>query len=235
MGKPRENPLYKNRNFNFQFSIILSYPESVRSTPEMRRMGSAPSNRPYGELAPSSKMMANPMRSSHVDLNSLVCSSISEQLRHRRKNLEAATAHWPNVEAVVETAISLGDQSTMIDLLNVINRRASSWSLAVCAKLLTQSEQCSINQMLITKETTTLETLLDTLNLIARNFSQIIYDNITSSENARDLQSEDRKERAEICYNSLRQAKSVLQSRSQSEGNHLNGRIRTVLIALSDY
>ena len=47
-------------------------------------------------------------RAATVDILS---ANILDSLKNRRQNLELVTAQWPDVEAVIDSAISLGDQA----------------------------------------------------------------------------------------------------------------------------
>ena len=53
-----------------------------------------------------------------------------------RENLVSACESWPDVESVLDNTIALEDETVLIDLLNVINRRINVWNLSMCHKLL---------------------------------------------------------------------------------------------------
>jgi len=98
---------------------------------------SVPSLAPASDMLPAqSPRLVDPK--SHGDQNRLsnqgisraatvdiLSANILDSLKNRRQNLELVTAQWPDVEAVIDSAISLGDQSTIIDLLNILNRRVN--------------------------------------------------------------------------------------------------------------
>jgi hypothetical protein len=77
----------------------------------------------------------------------------------------------------------------VIDLLNILNRRLAAWSLSLCTKLLKSGDSCSLQVILLSKDISTKETALDSIHLIAKNFTNIIFDNINSQHSAKlDLQ-----------------------------------------------
>jgi len=52
------------------------------------------------------------MRDQNINAGNILSSSIYEELKNRRENLESATTHWPNVDTVIESALALGDKDT---------------------------------------------------------------------------------------------------------------------------
>ena len=66
-----------------------------------------PSNEPSRRASAGDR---NPMRDQKMSVGGILSSSIYDELKHRRENLESATIHWPNVDAVIDNAFALGDQ-----------------------------------------------------------------------------------------------------------------------------
>ena len=107
-----------------------------------------------------------------------------------RENLVAACESWPDVELVLDNCVALEDETVLIDLLNVINRRINVWNLSMCYKLLSgkffssesrpgySETKPSLLSLVMSKEASTLETVLDGLCLIGRHFGSIINENL---------------------------------------------------------
>uniref|UniRef100_F7EBA1 Katanin p80 WD40 repeat-containing subunit B1 n=1 Tax=Ornithorhynchus anatinus TaxID=9258 RepID=F7EBA1_ORNAN len=94
-------------------------------------------------------------------------------LTSRHKNLDTVRAAWTagDIKASVDSAVAINDLSVVVDLLNIINQKASLWKLDLCTTVLPQ-----IEKLLQSKYESYVQTGCTSLKLILQRFLPLITD-----------------------------------------------------------
>lgn len=137
-------------------------------------------------------------------------------LNNRHKNLEIVRAIWSSgdIMTAVNTAMSMRDQSLVIDLLNVLNLKQTLWNLDLCTLMLPH-----IKDLIISKYETYVNVGCASLRLVLKNFSHVIKANIQPPpSSAIDLSREERHRKCSECYATLVKVRAALESKEQMSG-----------------
>ncbi|XP_015266281.1 PREDICTED: katanin p80 WD40 repeat-containing subunit B1 [Gekko japonicus] len=94
-------------------------------------------------------------------------------LTSRHKNLDAVRAKWStgDIKTSMDSAVDINDLSVVVDLLNIINQKASLWKLDLCTVVLPQ-----IEKLLQSKYESYVQTGCTSLKLILQRFLPLITD-----------------------------------------------------------
>ena len=140
---------------------------------------------------PVSQSHASPMshHSSTALLQNLINDSIDFKLKNRTQALEAISDSYPDFDAIVSNSFSLADEGAIIDILKLINRNITVWSLGMVATILNPNQSVSFGQLILSGNPSASETILETIKVILKYFENTILDNIdTPSHGGIDLQ-----------------------------------------------
>uniref|UniRef100_A0A8C5QRU4 Katanin p80 WD40 repeat-containing subunit B1 n=1 Tax=Leptobrachium leishanense TaxID=445787 RepID=A0A8C5QRU4_9ANUR len=98
-------------------------------------------------------------------------------LTSRMKNLDLVRAVWStgDIKTSMDSAVAINDLSVVVDLLNIINQKASMWKLDLCLAVLPQ-----IEKLLQSKYESYLQTGCLSLKLILQRFLPLIMDTLAS-------------------------------------------------------
>ncbi|XP_054917560.1 katanin p80 WD40 repeat-containing subunit B1 isoform X3 [Dermacentor andersoni] len=150
-------------------------------------------------------------------------STIAEQhktllavLHHRLKNIKIVLAQWSTKDPkmALDTAINMNDQSTLVDILNVVVLRPQIWTLDMCQTILP-----AIFDLLQSKYESYMSTGCACLRILLKNFASVIKTNITAPPGVGvDISREERYNKCMSCYNQLLSIRSFLLKRQTMQG-----------------
>ncbi|XP_042143033.1 katanin p80 WD40 repeat-containing subunit B1 isoform X5 [Ixodes scapularis] len=137
-------------------------------------------------------------------------------LHHRLRNIKIVLAQWStkDLKMALETALNIRDQSTLVDILNVIAMRPQIWTLDMCQIVLP-----AIYDLLQSKYESHMSTGCSCLRIILKNFGSVIKTNITAPPGVGvDIPREERYHKCMSCYNQLFSIRSFLLKRQTMQG-----------------
>ncbi|KAI5743083.1 hypothetical protein M8J77_014342 [Diaphorina citri] len=138
-------------------------------------------------------------------------------LRNRQRSLGLVymAVNNKNMEAGIDTALSMNDGTVMIDLFKSMLPRRNVWNLELCSAILPV-----IQDLLQSKYEMYITTACDTLNLILRTFGPVIKNNMKWSGGSIgvDISKEERYKKCVKVYNALMPVKSVLLKKQTVQG-----------------
>ncbi|KAL1457731.1 hypothetical protein WDU94_007925 [Cyamophila willieti] len=139
-------------------------------------------------------------------------------LRNRQRSLGLVymAVNNKDMEAGIETALSMNDGTVMVDLLKSMIPRRNVWNLELCSTILPV-----IQDLLQSKYEMYITTACDTLNLILRTFGPVIKNNMRWSGGSSigvDISKEERYKKCVKVYNALQPVKSVLLKKQTVQG-----------------
>lgn len=135
---------------------------------------------------------------------------------HRIKKLQIILAQWKSRDhkLAVETAVHMGDQAILVDILNILLLKSSLWSLDICQLLLP-----SVQELIQSKYEVYMQAGCETLKLILKNFGSLIKTNVTAPPSIGvDLSREERFNKCNSCYEHLLSIRSFLLKRQTMQG-----------------
>jgi len=184
---------------------------------------------------PLRQMAALPKTSGSDSLSEIVSDSIDFRLRNTADALQQVHPLVPDYEAVAESIFSLADESAIINVLRLYNENASIWTLKLCAILLNPTQMFSIMKMIQSSNCVSMNVALDAIIIIARQFHDVIRENLENVGSGINLQREERHERAVVCAESLSMLKQMLQTRQHRQPltTHEQGKVRSALVELA--
>ncbi|XP_075733949.1 katanin p80 isoform X3 [Rhipicephalus microplus] len=136
-------------------------------------------------------------------------------LHHRQRNIKIVLAQWSkDPKVALETAINMNDQSTLVDILNIVVLRPQIWTLDMCQTILP-----AIFDLLQSKYESYMSTGCACLRILLKNFASIIKTNITAPPGVGvDISREERYNKCMSCYNQLLSIRSFLLKRQTMQG-----------------
>ncbi|KAL1434207.1 hypothetical protein MTO96_011849 [Rhipicephalus appendiculatus] len=136
-------------------------------------------------------------------------------LHHRLRNIKIVLAQWSkDPKVALETAINMNDQSTLVDILNIVVLRPQIWTLDMCQTILP-----AIFDLLQSKYESYMSTGCACLRILLKNFASIIKTNITAPPGVGvDISREERYNKCMSCYNQLLSIRSFLLKRQTMQG-----------------
>ncbi|KAM4614153.1 katanin p80 WD40 repeat-containing subunit B1 [Discoglossus pictus] len=139
-------------------------------------------------------------------------------LTSRMRNLDTVRAVWStgDIKTSLDSAVAINDLSVVVDLLNIINQKASLWKLDLCTAVLPQ-----IEKLLQSKYESYVQTGCLSLKLILQRFLPIITDTLAAPPSVGvDISREERLSKCKACYKQLRILSQMVKSRASQSGRH---------------
>ncbi|KFZ66083.1 Katanin p80 WD40 repeat-containing subunit B1, partial [Podiceps cristatus] len=150
-------------------------------------------------------------------------------LTSRHKNLDTVRAVWSTGDIKariqllplfsqnsVDSAVTINDLSVVVDLLNIVNQKASLWKLDLCTIILPQ-----IEKLLQSKYESYVQTGCTSLKLILQRFLPLITDILAAPPSVGvDITREERLHKCNLCYKQLKNISNVVKNKSGLSGRH---------------
>ncbi|NXT76111.1 KTNB1 protein, partial [Zapornia atra] len=142
-------------------------------------------------------------------------------LTSRHKNLDTVRAVWSTGDIKarinsVDSAVAINDLSVVVDLLNIVNQKASLWKLDLCTIVLPQ-----IEKLLQSKYESYVQTGCSSLKLILQRFLPLITDILAAPPSVGvDISREERLHKCKLCYKQLKNISNIVQNKSGLSGRH---------------
>uniref|UniRef100_A0A803TV25 Katanin p80 WD40 repeat-containing subunit B1 n=1 Tax=Anolis carolinensis TaxID=28377 RepID=A0A803TV25_ANOCA len=139
-------------------------------------------------------------------------------LTSRHKNLDTVRAVWNtgDIKTSVDSAVAINDLSVVVDLLNIVNQKASLWKLDLCTVILPQ-----IEKLLQSKYESYVQTGCTSLKLILQRFLPLITDILAAPPSVGvDISREERLHKCRLCYKQLKNISNVIKNKSGLSGRH---------------
>lgn len=137
-------------------------------------------------------------------------------LDYRRRQVQIVLAMWSTKDSktALEYAVNLDEKSIVIDILNVMVLKSSSWNLDICLIML----PC-IQELLESKYESYMLVGCSALSLILKTFSTMIKNNISAPPGIGvDITREERYNKCMKCYNHLLSARAFVLKRQTLQG-----------------
>ncbi|XP_043845174.1 LOW QUALITY PROTEIN: katanin p80 WD40 repeat-containing subunit B1 [Dromiciops gliroides] len=139
-------------------------------------------------------------------------------LTSRHKNLDTVRAVWTtgDIKTSVDSAVAINDLSVVVDLLNIVNQKASLWKLDLCTTILPQ-----IEKLLQSKYESYVQTGCTSLKLILQRFLPLITDILAAPPSVGvDITREERLHKCRLCYKQLQNISHLIKTKSGLSGRH---------------
>ncbi|NWX13997.1 KTNB1 protein, partial [Aegotheles bennettii] len=143
-------------------------------------------------------------------------------LTSRLKNLDIVRAVWSTnnfsfpPQNSVESAVAINDLSVVVDLLNIVNQKASLWNLDLCTIVLPQ-----IEKLLQSKYESYVQTGCTSLKLILQRYLPLITDILAAPPSVGvDITREERLRKCKLCYEQLKNISKIVKNKSGLSGRH---------------
>ncbi|XP_051830511.1 katanin p80 WD40 repeat-containing subunit B1 [Antechinus flavipes] len=139
-------------------------------------------------------------------------------LTSRHKNLDTVRAVWTtgDIKTSVDSAVAINDLSVVVDLLNIVNQKASLWKLDLCTTVLPQ-----IEKLLQSKYESYVQTGCTSLKLILQRFLPLITDILAAPPSVGvDISREERLHKCRLCYKQLKNISHLIKTKSGLSGRH---------------
>ncbi|XP_053126899.1 katanin p80 WD40 repeat-containing subunit B1 isoform X2 [Hemicordylus capensis] len=139
-------------------------------------------------------------------------------LTSRHKNLDTVRAVWStgDIKTSVDSAVAINDLSVVVDLLNIVNQKASLWKLDLCTVVLPQ-----IEKLLQSKYESYVQTGCTSLKLILQRFLPLITDILAAPPSVGvDISREERLHKCRLCYKQLKNISNIIKNKSGLSGRH---------------
>uniref|UniRef100_A0A6Q2XX72 Katanin p80 WD40 repeat-containing subunit B1 n=1 Tax=Esox lucius TaxID=8010 RepID=A0A6Q2XX72_ESOLU len=139
-------------------------------------------------------------------------------LTSRHKNLDTIRSVWGSgdVKTSLDSAVSMKDLSIVVDILNIINLKASLWKLDLCTSILPQ-----IEELLQSKYESYVQTGCTSLKLILKRFWPLISDTLTAPPSVGvDITREERHQKCKACFKQLKNLSNVVKNKADKVGRH---------------
>jgi len=201
-------------------------PERMREVPKVKDMAE--------DFLPKSKPSSSSSISSEKELIEVLAKghgTMVAVLTQRGRNLQVVRAMWASgdTKSAVNSAISMKDKAVLVDLLNIINSRASLWNLDLCNLLLPE-----LKDLLCSKYESHITTSANSVKLILRNFGSVIKSNMVDPPSSFvDMAREDRHRKCQSCYTVLSSIKSLITASQSSTTTKVASDFREIMILLA--
>ncbi|XP_069595698.1 katanin p80 WD40 repeat-containing subunit B1 isoform X1 [Ranitomeya imitator] len=139
-------------------------------------------------------------------------------LTSRLRSLETVRAVWRtgDVKTSMDSAVALNDLSVVVDLLNIINQKASLWKLDLCLTVLPQ-----IDKLLQSKYESYVQTGCVSLRLILQRFLPLISETLSAPPSVGvDITREERLMKCKLCYKLLKGLSVLVAGRVSQSGRN---------------
>ncbi|XP_018431155.1 PREDICTED: katanin p80 WD40 repeat-containing subunit B1-like [Nanorana parkeri] len=139
-------------------------------------------------------------------------------LTSRMRNLDTVRVVWSSgdIKTSLDSAVAVNDLSVVVDMLNIINQKASLWKLDLCLTVLPQ-----IDRLLQSKYESYVQTGCVSLKLVLQRFLPLITDTLAAPPSVGvDISREERLAKCKMCYKHLRSLWSLVKSRASQSGRY---------------
>ncbi|KAM3919793.1 katanin p80 WD40 repeat-containing subunit B1 [Leptodactylus fuscus] len=139
-------------------------------------------------------------------------------LTSRMRNLDTVRAVWStgDVKTSMDSAVAVNDLSVVVDLLNIINQKASLWKLDLCLTVLPQ-----IDKLLQSKYESYVQTGCVSLKLLLQRFLPLITDTLSAPPSVGvDISREERLMKCKLCYKQLKSLYVLVKSKASQSGRY---------------
>ncbi|XP_073461708.1 katanin p80 WD40 repeat-containing subunit B1 [Aquarana catesbeiana] len=139
-------------------------------------------------------------------------------LTSRMRNLDTVKAVWStgDIKTSMDSAVAVNDLSVVVDMLNIINQKASLWKLDLCLTILPQ-----IDKLLQSKYESYMQTGCISLKLVLQRFLPLITEMLAAPPSVGvDISREERLTKCKMCYKQLRSLSSLVKSRVSQSGRY---------------
>ncbi|XP_073515953.1 katanin p80 WD40 repeat-containing subunit B1 isoform X2 [Phyllobates terribilis] len=139
-------------------------------------------------------------------------------LTSRRRNLDTVRAVWStgDVKTSMDSAVAVNDLSVVVDLLNIINQKASLWRLDLCLTVLPQ-----IDKLLQSKYESYVQTGCVSLKLLLQRFLPLISETLSAPPSVGvDITREERLMKCKLCYKQLKGLCALVSGRASQSGRY---------------
>ncbi|KAM4012325.1 LOW QUALITY PROTEIN: katanin p80 WD40 repeat-containing subunit B1 [Anomaloglossus baeobatrachus] len=139
-------------------------------------------------------------------------------LTSRKRNLDTVRAVWStgDVKTSMDSAVAVNDLSVVVDLLNIINQKASLWKLDLCLTVLPQ-----IDKLLQSKYESYVHTGCVSLKLLLQRFLPLISETLSAPPSVGvDITREERLMKCKLCYKQLRVLHALVSGRAAQSGRY---------------
>ncbi|XP_056381330.1 katanin p80 WD40 repeat-containing subunit B1 [Hyla sarda] len=139
-------------------------------------------------------------------------------LTSRMRNLDTVRAVWStgDIKTSMDSAVAVNDLSVVVDLLNIINQKASLWKLDLCLTVLPQ-----IDKLLQSKYESYVQTGCISLKLLLQRFLPLITDTLSAPPSVGvDISREERLMKCKLCYKQLKGLYVLVKSRAMQTGRY---------------
>nr|XP_033797615.1 katanin p80 WD40 repeat-containing subunit B1 isoform X2 [Geotrypetes seraphini] len=139
-------------------------------------------------------------------------------LTSRYKNLDTVRAVWStgDIKTSVDSAVAINDLAVVVDLLNIINQKASLWKLDMCTSVLPQ-----IEKLLLSKYESYVQTGCTSLKMILQRFLPLITESLSAPPSVGvDISREERLMKCKMCYKQLQALSSMVKNKAGQSGRH---------------
>lgn len=151
-------------------------------------------------------------------------------LTSRMRNLDTVKAVWStgDVKTSMDSAVAVNDLSVVVDLLNIINQKASLWKLDLCLTVLPQ-----IDKLLKSKYDSYVQTGCVSLKLLLQRFLPLIMDTLSAPPSVGvDISREERLMKCKLCYKQLKGLYMLVKSKASQTGRY-GSAFRELLLLMS--
>lgn len=151
-------------------------------------------------------------------------------LTSRMRNLDTVRAVWStgDVKTSMDSAVAVNDLSVVVDLLNIINQKASLWKLDLCLTVLPQ-----IDKLLKSKYDSYVQTGCVSLKLLLQRFLPLIMDTLSAPPSVGvDISREERLMKCKLCYKQLKSLYMLVKSKASQTGRY-GSAYRELLLLMS--
>lgn len=152
-------------------------------------------------------------------------------LDQRSRNLQIVQAMWSsgNTKSAIDSAISMKDKAVLVDLLNIINGRASLWNLDISNLVLPV-----LKDLLCSKYESHITTAANSVKLVLRSFGSTIKSNMESPPSGFvDISREERHKKCLDCYNVLSSIKALIKSSQTTTTPKVASDFKEIMLLLS--
>ncbi|XP_034941846.1 katanin p80 WD40 repeat-containing subunit B1 isoform X2 [Chelonus insularis] len=157
--------------------------------------------------------------------------SMMAVLTNRQRSLQIIYSLWHNkdVKSAIDSAVAMNDLSVIVDLLGVLNLKATIWNLDICNSLLRP-----IAELLQSKYEMYVTVGCTALKLILRNFAPVIKSNVEAPLHSIgvDVSREERYHKCLSCYEKLEAIRPLI-LRKQSSSGQIGSTFREINVLMN--
>lgn len=192
---------------------------TVHVHPTPREASPSSGVNPADFLPPEAKNIGEPQNMSEdssLDMITKGHNTMLSVLSNRSKSLQTVRVMWTsgNTRTAIDSAISMNDQSVIVDVLNVLNAKSGLWNLDISASLLPH-----LKQLIAHKYEEYVMIACESLKIVLRNFGPLIKANLTAPPSyGVDLSREERHRKCNACYKHLMDIRTIVEKKSSIMG-----------------